>query len=137
MYCPSQIQRLREVISLRGIKAKNRAPELTDIKIKRADAEKVFAERTIPLEQTKTQPAFPGFDKLPADAQGALVSLVYNRGTSMIDKPGEDRRKEMRAICDAAAIGDLKELANQLRSMKHLWAGKGFDTTAKKCPPYL
>src|SRR6266498_4516281 len=62
----SQIQRLREVIGLRGIKAKNRAPELTDIKIKRADAEKVFAERTIPLEQTKTQLAFPGFDKLHA-----------------------------------------------------------------------
>ena len=34
-------------------------------------------------------------DALPPLVQGALVSLVYNRGTSMVDKPGDDRRKEM------------------------------------------
>ena len=71
--------------------------------------------------------AFPGLEKLPADAQGALVSLVYNRGTSMVDKPGEDRRKEMRAIRDAVEEQDLQEIADQLRSMKRLWAGKGLD----------
>ena len=78
----------------------------------------------------------------------------------MIDKPGEDHRKEMRAIRDAVAIGDLKEIANQLLSMERLWVGKVLVdllreekqkrhllslqlvklhnyTTAKKCPPYL
>ena len=31
----------------------------------------------------RTRAAFPGVDALPADAQGALVSLVYNRGPGM------------------------------------------------------
>lgn len=129
---PSQIQRLKEVVGLRGLSARVRAHEFSDIKIKLADAEKVFAERSVPSERVKVQLAFPGFDKLPADAQGALISLAYNRGTSMVDKPGEDRRKEMRAIRDAVAVGDLQEIANQLRSMKRLWIGKGLDGLIKR-----
>jgi GH24 family phage-related lysozyme (muramidase) len=128
----SQMQRLKEVVGLRGLSARVRAHDFSDIKIKPEDAKKVFAERTVPMEQTKARIAFPGFDKLPSDAQGALVSLVYNRGTSMVDKPGEDKRKEMRAIRNAVAIGDLHEIANQLRSMKRLWEGKGLDGLLKR-----
>jgi hypothetical protein len=62
--------------------------------------------------------AFPGINELSPDAQGALVSLVFNRGTSMEG----DRRREMRAIQAAVANGDLQEIADQLRSMKRLWA---------------
>jgi GH24 family phage-related lysozyme (muramidase) len=124
--------RLREVIGLTGIKAKNKAVQLADIKIKRAESEKVFTEKTIPQEQLRTQIAFPGLENLPADAQGALVSLVYNRGASMIDSPGKDNRKEMRAIKAAVAKGDLKEIAKQLRSMKRLWEGKGLNGLIKR-----
>jgi GH24 family phage-related lysozyme (muramidase) len=128
----SQIQRLKEAVGLRGLSAKVYAPEFSDIKINPEDAKKVFTERTLPIEQAKAQLAFPGFDKLPMDAQGALISLVYNRGTSMVDQPGEDRRKEMRAIKDAVAVGDLQEIANQLRSMRRLWEGKGLDGLIKR-----
>lgn len=124
--------RLREVIGLTGIKAKNKAALLADIKIKRAESEKVFTEKTIPQEQLRTQIAFPGLENLPVDAQGALVSLVYNRGASMIDSPGKDNRKEMRAIKAAVAKGDLKEIAKQLRSMKRLWEGKGLNGLIKR-----
>jgi GH24 family phage-related lysozyme (muramidase) len=124
--------RLREVIGLTGIKAKNKAAQLADIKIKRVESEKVFTEKTIPQEQLRTQIAFPGLENLPADAQGALVSLVYNRGASMIDSPGKDNRKEMRAIKAAVAKGDLKEIAKQLRSMKRLWEGKGLNGLIKR-----
>src|SRR6476620_6362340 len=89
----SQMQRLKEVVGLRGVSAKVMAHEFSDIKIKPEDAKKVFTERTIPIEQAKAQLAFTSFDKLPVDAQGALISLVYNRGTSMFDKPVEDKRK--------------------------------------------
>jgi GH24 family phage-related lysozyme (muramidase) len=128
----SQMQRLKEVVGLRGLSAKVCAHEFSDIKVTPEDAKKVFTERTLPIEQAKAQLAFPGFDKLPFDAQGALISLVYNRGTSMFDKPGEDRRKEMRAIRDAVAVGDVQEIANQLRSMKRLWEGKGLDGLIKR-----
>jgi GH24 family phage-related lysozyme (muramidase) len=123
---------LRPVVGLRGIRAKHKAASLPDIVITRTVAEKVFAERTIPLTQFKAAQAFPGIDKLPPDAQGALVSLVYNRGTAMADDSPEDRRKEMRAIRDAVARRDMKAIALQLRLMKRLWVGKGLNGLLKR-----
>ncbi len=129
---PAVRERLKPAVGLRALKAKNQAAGLADIKLKLDDAKKVFAARTIPQYQLKTKQAFPGLEKLPGDAQGALVSLVYNRGASVVDKPGEDRRKEMRAIRDAVAKRDLKEIAVQLRSMKRLWVGKNLDGLLKR-----
>lgn len=123
-----QLASLKTAIGLIGIKAKNRAAQYANIRIKRADAEKVFTERTIPDQVFKTAKAFPGFENLPLDAQGALVSLVYNRGTSMVG----DRRKEMRAIRDAVPKGDLQGIADQIRAMKRLWVGQGLDGLLKR-----
>jgi GH24 family phage-related lysozyme (muramidase) len=117
------LQRLKSAIGKTGISAKNRAPQFSDIKIKSQDANSVFINRTLPLHALRTEQAFPGVTELPGDAQGALLSLAYNRGTSM---EGE-RRSEMRAIRDAVPKKDLQEIANQLRSMKRLWVGKGLD----------
>ena len=118
-------QRLKTVIGLRALRARNRITELKDIRITRAAADKVFDSKTLPLYELRTAQAFPGVDALPADARGALVSLVYNRGASMIDNSPDDRRREMRAIRAAVAQGDLAAIAAQLRSMKRLWEGKG------------
>ena len=119
--------RLKDAVGLRAVRAKNRAPDLADIRVRRAPSEEVFTQRTIPLYTVRTAQAFPGFDALPADVQGALVSLVYNRGASMVDDSPEDRRREMRAIRDAVAEDDLQEIADQLRAMKRLWVGRGLD----------
>jgi len=129
---PASRERLKAVVGLTGIRARNRAAGLADIKVRRADAEEIFSERMIPRFELLAAQAFPGLDRLPADAQGALVSLVYNRGASMVDKPGEDRRREMRAIRDAVVEEDLQEIADQLRSMKRLWEGKGLDGLLKR-----
>jgi GH24 family phage-related lysozyme (muramidase) len=123
-----EIDRLKDVINVSGDNARQRASEFSDIKIKRADAEQVFKERTLPLYSQKTENAFPGVDQLPAAAQGALVSLVFNRGPGM----NGDSRREMRAVRDAVAAGDLQEIANQIRAMKRLWEGKGLDGLLKR-----
>jgi GH24 family phage-related lysozyme (muramidase) len=115
--------KLKTAIGLKGIPAKNKAAQLKDVHIDRAPALEVFTNRTVPSYEAQTRAAFPGFDALPTDAQGALVSLVFNRGASMAG----DRRKEMRAIRDAVPGGDLQEIADQLRAMKRLWVGKGLD----------
>ena len=120
-------ERLKAVVGMHGTKAKNRASTLAGIRIRRDNAEEIFNERTIPLYEFKTSQAFPGYENLPGDVQGALVSLVYNRGTSMTDESPEDRRREMRDIREAVQRGDLKAIAEQLRSMKRLWVGKGLD----------
>ena len=119
---------LSQVLGLKGADAQAKAPGLKTIKIKSADAKQVFLERSVPKYQALTQQAFPGVDALPPDAQGALFSLVYNRGTSM----NGDSRKEMRAIRDAVPNGDLQEIADQLRAMKRLWEGKGLDGLLKR-----
>lgn len=118
-------QLLKAVVGLRALRAQNQVGALGDIRIPRAAAEKVFDTRTLPLFEFRTAQAFPGVEALPEDARGALVSLVYNRGTSMVDNSPDDRRREMRAIREAVARGDLAEIAAQLRSMKRLWEGKG------------
>jgi len=118
-----QMERLKTVIGLKGGAAQMRAPQFADIRITRPQGEEVFKKRTLPLHSGRTEQAFPGVDQLPPDAQGALVSLVFNRGPAM----DGDRRKEMRAVRDAVAKKDLPEIARQIRAMKRLWEGQGLD----------
>lgn len=118
-----EIERLKSAIGITGGSAQQRASQFKDITVTREQAEQVFKNRTLPLHSKRTEEAFPGVDKLPPDAQGALVSLVFNRGPSMTG----DRRKEMRAVRDAVAQGDLQEIANQIRAMKRIWAGQGLN----------
>ena len=122
---PDARERLKAVVGLRGQRARNRIGELSGLRVSRSAAMAVFDSRTLPLYELRTAQAFPGVEALPEDARGALVSLVYNRGTSMLDSSPDDRRREMRAIRDAVAAGDLAAIAAQLRAMKRLWEGKG------------
>lgn len=121
------VQRLLAVIGLSGIRARNRVAALAGIHVPAAAAAEVFRLRSVPRMLLDTQHAFPGVERLPADAGGALVSLVYNRGGSMIDRPGQDNRREMRVIRDLCAqpLPALQPIADALRSMKRLWEGKG------------
>jgi len=122
---PDARERLKAVVGLRAQRARNRIGDLADLRVSRNAAMAVFDTRTLPLYELRTAQAFPGVDALPEDARGALVSLVYNRGASMLDDSPDDRRREMRAIRDAVAAGDLAAIAAQLRAMKRLWEGKG------------
>ena len=98
------------------------------IKVEWHDAEKIFQDLTWPKFSRLAESAFPGLDKFPADAYGALVSLVFNRGISMKG----DSRKEMRNI--RALVPDLnfKRIAVQLRAMKRLWEGQDLDGLLKR-----
>jgi GH24 family phage-related lysozyme (muramidase) len=119
---------LKCAIGVKGDAAKALAPQFRAYRVSPSDAEKVFVNCSAPKYLKLTEQAFPGVDKLPPDAQGALFSLVYNRGISM----NGDSRLEMRNIRDAVAQGDLAEIAKQLRAMKRLWAGKNMDGLLKR-----
>jgi GH24 family phage-related lysozyme (muramidase) len=67
--------------------------------------------------------AFPSLDQLCDDAYGALVSLVFNRGSSLTG----DSRLEMRNIRDLVPKKNYKGIAKELRKMKRIWEGKGLD----------
>jgi GH24 family phage-related lysozyme (muramidase) len=66
---------------------------------------------------------FPGLDQLCDNAYGAIVSLVFNRGTSL----SGPSRSEMRVIKELVPKKDYKGIAEELRSMKRIWEGKGLD----------
>jgi GH24 family phage-related lysozyme (muramidase) len=66
---------------------------------------------------------FPELDKLCDDAYGAIVSLVFNRGSSM----SGDSRLEMRNIRALVRKRDYRGIAKELRKMKRIWQGKGLD----------
>jgi GH24 family phage-related lysozyme (muramidase) len=67
--------------------------------------------------------AFPKLDELCDDAYGAIVSLVFNRGSSLKG----DSRVEMRNIRDLVPSKDYRGIAKELRKMKRIWEGKGLD----------
>lgn len=110
-------ERLHGVMGLKSSRAKAALPKVKDIVIPWKTALRVFDDYTLPVEIAKTHQAFPGLWRLPLDVQGALVSLVYNRGAGMEG----DSRREMREIRDAVWVGDVPKIAASLRSMKRLW----------------
>ena len=63
---------------------------------------------------------FPKLNELCPDAYGAIVSLVFNRGTSLKGPS----RLEMLKIRDYVPLKDYKAIASEIRKMKRLWLGK-------------
>lgn len=110
--------------SVKGEAARALIPGLTSVSIPRDVATAVLRRRVLPRYMSETRRAFPGVERLPADAQVALISLVFNRGGSMgKESKTVDRRWEMRRIREAVARCDLEDIAAQLRAMKRLWQG--------------
>jgi len=83
--------------------------------------------QTLGLTFAQVKATWPGSHRLHPKAQAALISLAYNRGTSLTKKAGDalDRRREMRELQPAVVLRDYFEMARLFRSMKRLWEGKG------------
>ena len=119
---PAQMDALRPWLGRQGATASAGPDQLQAISIPWHAAWTVFIRRSLPGEITLTRATFHGPVAPPPLCLGVLVSLVYNRGTSMTDSqqsPGN--RKEMRDIRDAVAAGRLGDVPAALRAMKRLW----------------
>lgn len=86
-------------------------------------AEEIFTKYTWPKFTRLAEKAFPDLNKLHPDAYGAIVSIVFNRGTAMKG----DSRKEMRNIRAYVQEKNYKKIAQEIRNMKRLWVGKNLD----------
>ena len=95
-------------------------PQLLSVTVSFHDAVEVFINDLKSYAQ-RTLHLYPGLDLLFYDAQGAIISLTYNRGASF---DNSDRRKEMKALVQFIADKDYKNIAAQFRSMKRLWDPK-------------
>ena len=110
---------LLSVKKLTGLTARNALAGVQSVKIPYDIALKVFYRLSLPVYAKKVKRIYPGAVKLPPDAQGALLSLVYNRGESL--DPNKSSRREMRNIVPLVAAADLSGIAREIRSMKRLW----------------
>ena len=115
------LETLKKVSGIKGSEAKKELSRLKMISIPFDTAEQVFSVSTLPRYAALTQKAYPGVEKLQPDAQAALLSLVYNRGSSM----SGSRRKEMAAIRPLVVRKDYAAMAQEILNMKRLWIDRG------------
>lgn len=83
----------------------------------------IFETLTWPKFSRLAEKTFPNLTDLHEDAYGAIVSLVFNRGTALRG----DSRREMRVIKMLIPDKEYTKIAEQFKSMKRLWVGKGLD----------
>jgi len=115
--------RLAATSGVTGAAAKARVAEVRDILVAWELAEAVFNEVTLTRFYQLAQRTFPGFDALHSNARAALVSLVFNRGSSMTG----ERRREMREIRDCVARKDYPGMAAANRASIRVWRGTGVE----------
>ncbi|OIO70754.1 MAG: hypothetical protein AUJ57_08120 [Zetaproteobacteria bacterium CG1_02_53_45] len=111
------LENLLQVVGLKKTAAQGALASVNHIDVPLQAAKQVYYFCTLPAYAKKTRGVYSGIEALPADAQGALLSLVFNRGTKM---SGSSRR-EMQAIQPLVQQGDLPGIAEQIRNMKRLW----------------
>ncbi|MEO3430971.1 peptidoglycan-binding protein [Pelagibius sp. CAU 1746] len=114
---PAQMDALRPHLGKKGSQGAVNA--LSNLRIPFHAAWKVFVKRALPRGIEQTESCYGDLAKLPPLCRGALVSLVYNRGTKL----SGDSRREMKAIRDHIAGGALDEVAAEFERMKRLWPG--------------
>jgi hypothetical protein len=111
---------LGQSLGLKGATARewlHEKPEARAIEITWVQALSVFTNITIPRFFVQLLRVYPQANDLPEGARDALLSLVFNRGTSLTG----DRRSEMVGIQNALKFNRLREVPDLLRSMKRLW----------------
>jgi hypothetical protein len=88
----------------------------TGITVNWENALSIFESLTWPKFTKLAEKTFPGLGELHPDAYGAIISLVFNRGTSLLG----ERRSEMRNIKELIPKKNYKKIAHEFRSMKRL-----------------
>ena len=115
---------LKPVLGLKADKAKEALKgDILNIRISYNSAYDVFVKCSVPRFYALTKSIYPQLEELNEDTQGALVSMVFNRGASI---KGESR-VEMAAIVPLVAKKDYHGIAEEIEKSKRLWEHKGLD----------
>lgn len=131
---PETMKRLEKAIDKKGGKAKELAKELKDIDISYDEARFVLMDRILPEQIKKTFSVYPEAENLHPDSQGALVSMIFNRGPGLnvrIDPKAEKKEQEKqraahetltekRLIRGALATKNFESIPKHLDKMKRL-----------------
>ena len=125
------LTRLTVAVGKTGSSARTMARQFRDIRVTRSEGIAVFKLRTLPKFRALALRTFPGMQILPPDAQGALISLVFNRGSSLEGSRRREMKNIQRLIANHPPGASTKELQEQIAAeivaMKRLWVNKGLD----------
>lgn len=120
----TEIDRLAALAGLRGDKAREAFEKMEKVVVPLEMARDVFLEWILPEVVGHTVRIFPETATLHPDAAGALVSLVFNRGSALASKElqadGTDRRAGMATIKALLAGGKFAEVPEEIRRMKEI-----------------
>jgi hypothetical protein len=115
---------LKPVIGLKGLKAKAAIKgDVLNVKVPFNVAYDVFVKNSVPRFFALAKSIYPQIEELNEDTQGALVSMVFNRGSSLKG----DSRVEMAKIVSLVAKKDYHGIAEEIEKSKRLWEHKGLD----------
>ena len=118
------INALRPTIGIKGPQAKAMLKgEILNVRIPYNTAYEVFVKCSVPKYFKMTKKIYPELELLNEDTQGALVSMVYNRG----NKLEGDSRIEMKRIVEMVKNKDYDGIAEEIENSKRHWEGKGLD----------
>lgn len=117
--------RLADTCGLSGSSARARLPGLQDISVPWEIALNEFQIVDVPRYWAECETAFPGFTDLRQNAQGAILSVIYNRGSSTVGPS----RIDMRNLRTAIAQQDYEAMAASVRhmlvTMRSAWQSAG------------
>jgi GH24 family phage-related lysozyme (muramidase) len=128
-FTTAQISLFLQVVGLQGLAAHNALPIVSSISIPHTFADQAFLEHMHEFALI-TAHAYPRMVYLHPDCQGALLSLVFNRGIAFsVNNKGQqghpdfvaDVHREQRNIRDLLANGHVDLISNEFSSMKRIW----------------
>jgi GH24 family phage-related lysozyme (muramidase) len=122
LYTQSDIETLIGAVGRRGDQARSILNSVRHISISEEDSIALAVRMKKRYAQLVID-AYPGVMDLHPHCQGALLSLVVNRGNSFT-RPNADSRLEMKQINDDLLNRIPEKIPSRLRSMKRLWEGK-------------
>ena len=114
----SELALIRGGRGLKGLDAKEYTVKLKGITFTWDEAIQTFKEFILPKFTKLTERAFPGVSDLHENAQAAMVSLVFNRGTSL---RGSSRTEMLELKKIISSSKDYAAICEQFKSMKRLW----------------
>lgn len=126
---PKTLALLQSTAGQKGAAGKEAAKRVKPfILISWADANRVFERNTLPRFSKLTGQTFPGIEKAHPHVQGAVLSVVFNRGASLTGSS----RKEMADIKVHVAKRQFSKISDDILAMRRLWIGKGLDGLIKR-----
>ena len=127
LFTQSEINSFKKVVGLKGVTASKSLNLVSNISTSKDIALKLSAISKKRYAQS-TYNIWPEAIKLHPHCQGALLSIVYNRGAKL----NGDRRREMMDIKTHLKKSNYEKISEEIKGMKRLWVNKNLGGLLKR-----